>query len=474
MPLKTVMLLLGFFGASAATFYAPIAGVVAYVLHYHLWPEERWWGQVISHWGIRYSLTIALCLAVGVFVRQHALNWRSRLMTSGDWLLIAIGVLAGISIVAGPSWSPDSYEYELQMAVVEKFFKVLAFCLLLTHIVTTRSRFETLINTMIIATLYLGYLAWDAPGWKFNHARLDGIGGPDFRESSFLGAHFAMMLPLIGVQFLRGGWRMKCFCVVAGALTTNGLILTRTRAAAIALGVGVIVAALFAIKRHRLKIWGGLVLAVCAAVMLTDGGFRERVKSIETNPSHMDSSSLGRLTIWKSAAGMWRDHPLGVGVGNFQSMIGSYNEHVRRRDAHNTFVRCISEMGPLGLMVLTMLVVHGFLQLKRSRRMTRKSPAHQDYLLLTYGVMTSISVMLTSSVFMTQLYVEEFWWFLMLPICMWRCAMNETIPMVADAPEVSRSKLSAGLVPLPIPAPAPAAVGQVDKYWRPVEVFRCG
>lgn len=459
MAVKTLLLLFTFFTSSAAALYVPMVGIMAYVMHYHIWPEDRWWGKAISGWGLRYSFTIAVCLGIGVLLRHHALKWRGRMMMGGDWLIVGIGCLAGFSVVAGVTWSDGSYEQELQAAVTEKLFKVLIFCLLLTHVVTTRRRLDALLWTMIVATSYVGYLAWDAPSWRFNQSRLDGIGGPDFRESSFLAAHFAMMLPLIGVQFLRCAWFGKSVCLVAGALASNGLILTRTRAAVIALGIGVLVAAFLAVRGRRLKIWAGLAIAGLAALVLTDAGFRDRIRTIETNPSQMDVSSLARLTIWKAAGEMWTEHPLGVGVGNFQSMIGSYNENVRRRDAHNTFVRCLSEWGPLGLLGLVSLFLYGLSTLWRTRQMVRPTPGGEDLRLFAYGLTVSLGIMLTTSMFMTQLYIEEFWWLLVLPLCLRRAILNEPSHFLAAEPSPTVRRLLAARLP---------RVSPDDEIWRPV------
>ena len=37
----------------------------------------------------------------------------------------------------------------------------------------------------------------------------------------------------------------------------------------------------------------------------------------------------------------------------------------------------------------------------------------------------SLVVMLTTALFMTQLYIEEFWWMLTLPVCLLRAAELE-------------------------------------------------
>jgi hypothetical protein len=57
--------------------------------------------------------------------------------------------------------------------------------------------------------------------------------------------------------------------------------------------------------------------------------------------------------------------------------------------------------------------------------------------------------------FMTTLFIEEFWWFLMLPVCLDRCADNARTVTVPVAPvqeiELSQSGLDEWMPPLPNP-----------------------
>jgi O-antigen ligase len=278
---------------------------------------------------------------------------------------------------------------------------------------------------MILGTLYTGYQAWEAPVWKFSRARLDGIGGPDFRESSFLGAHFAMMLPLIGVQFLRCGWRGKALCLAAGGFAMNGLILTRTRAAFVAMCVGAVAAALLALRGKRRKILAYIVPGLLATVFLTDVGVRERMRTISMEPKAGDSSASNRLLIWEASGRMFLEHPLGVGIGNFSAEMGRFNDRVHRRDAHSAYVRCAGELGVPGVTLMAALVLSALACLRRARSLAWSCPNSLQLRYYIYGVSISLLVMLTSGLFMTQLYIEEFWWILTLPVCVLRAAEAE-------------------------------------------------
>lgn len=425
MAIKTLLLLLSFVFVSAGALFVPMIGVVGYILHYHLWPDNQWWGRELSDWGLRYAFTVGLCLLVGTVLNKHKLVLGRRVMKGHEWLMVAFWLAALASAATGVDLSLRETDHAYQAALLDKISKVLLFCLLMSHVVTTPKRLDVLIWTMILGTLYTGYQAWQAPIWQFARARLDGIGGPDFRESSFLGAHFAMMLPLIGIQFLRCGWRAKALCLVTGGLAMNGLILTRTRAAFLAMCIGAVAALLLALRGKRRKILAYVLPGLAATAFLTDAGFRERMRTITLEPKAADSSAFHRLSIWQTSGRMFLEHPLGVGIGNFSAEMGRFNEQLRRRDAHSTYLRCAAELGIPGIALLGAIVISAFACLRRAQCLAWCCPNSLQIRYYIYGVTLSLLVMLTSGLFMTQLYIEEFWWILTLPVCVLRATELE-------------------------------------------------
>jgi O-antigen ligase len=435
--IKTILLLLGFFFSSVGALFVPLIGVIGYILHYQFWPDNHWWGREISDWGLRYAFTIGVCLLLGTLLNKQKLALGGKAMRTHEWLLILFWLVAMLSLLTGLDLTFMPHQKAHQMLLVDKLSKVLLFCLLMSHVATTLKRLDLVLWALIVGTLYVGYEAWAAPVWKFTQARLQGIGGPDYRESSYLGAHFAMILPLIGAQFLRGGWKAKVVCAVAGGFALNGLILTRTRAAFLAVCVGLLAALLLALRGRRRRICVYMLPALMAAVYLTDTGFRQRMKTIRPEPLPADTSAVNRLEIWRASGEMFLQHPLGVGVGNFRTVLSHFT-HLKRRDAHNTYIRCAVELGAFGVMALGVLVISAGWCLYRANRWAWRCPYTWQIRYYTYGLSVSLVVMLTTAMFMTQLYIEEFWWMLTLPVCLLRAAELEylrTGALVTETPE---------------------------------------
>lgn len=443
MGLKTI-LFLGLFGfCTAGALVSPILGVLGYSAHYAIGPEGQWWSAPIRHWGIRYSFILAAATAVGM-----ALNWR-KLRFGGQSLLgheklviLFLAVVWLVTLVA-----PETVgRYTTVDHPAVKFTKVVVFTLMLTHVVTSVKNLDRLLWVLVIAALILGLQAWDTPRRAFIKGRLEGVGGPDFTDANFFAAYMATMLPIIGVQFLRSKWVGKVLCLAAGAFTANAIILTRSRGAMVGVGCGCLAAAILAPKRQRLKIAIGLIVAVLGGLYLTDPQFRERTGTVTRSEEERDTSAQSRVRLALAGLEMLRDHPFGVGVGNFYQNIGHYIPEYPGKDAHNTYVRCFTETGIIGIAVFGAIILSALSSLRNIIRQAERLPAVErgDISYLGFGLLISLVTLLGCCLTMSLTYVEFTWWLLMLPVCL-RRAMNNLslVPAREDdggIPGVGRSR----------------------------------
>jgi hypothetical protein len=342
-----------------------------------------------------------------------------------------------------------------------KFTKVLIFVFMLTHVVTDLKNLNRLVWVLVIGGLILGMQAWGTPRRAFQSGRLEGIGGPDFSECNFLAAFLVSVLWLIGVQFLRSGWKGKVLCFLAGGFAANAVVLTRSRSALVGLAAGGLVA-LFAVpKRYRGYLAVGLVVAAAGFYYLTDEQFLARAATVMHSEEERDSSAQSRIVLAQAGFRMWRDHPLGVGPGNFYQNIGRYVPEYAGKDAHNTYVRCLTELGAIGIAVYLGLLVNAAWVLRRAMRQAARLPASLEgqVTLLCFGMMCSLAAMAGCFLTISLTYVEFTWWFLMLPVCMERTVYNlladaHGVPSPAAAP-VLRSQPLPWTVPGGSRSPAP-------------------
>jgi len=410
LSIKTlVYLILLFSGIVGSVVYHPFLGIMGYIVTYNINPVGHWWGSPLVDWGIRYSLLLAIATGLGIILHRSKLKVKKFIESQEILLVIFLGVV-WLSIPLG--LGPNSEESN-----AVKMAKVVIILLMASHVITTLRRYEAMIWTLIIAGLYLGFETYAAPVSMFSGGRLNvGIGGSDFREGNFLGAHFAILLPFLGVMFIKGGWKSKGLCLISGVFVTNSIILCRSRGIFLAILAGIISAIIFSIPRQRTKILLGIGIAIVGAIFLTDPGFWRKMEDIETDAAQMDTSARGRLLAWEASLSMASDYPLGVGEGNFKAIIGQYNPQMTGRDTHNTFLRCLTELGVHGASVLLLLIGNAFWILFKLKKQIQSLPHKTDFIWHIYALRTALIIYLIAGIFITHTYIEEFYWLLIYPL----------------------------------------------------------
>jgi len=435
MPLRSIAFLLYFCGSTAASFVAPIAGVLCYVALYHIYPETTWWGKVLQPLGIRYAYIVAACLVVGAVINLNRLRYGARFMHPIEWGILLVFLTMLLSGASGAAWN------ERTGFVIDKMWKVFLFAFTMSHVVVVRRHVWFLVIMFTVMSLYLGHEATNAPPGAFEHNRLNGIGGPDFRESTGLAIHLVALLPFAAVLLWQKYWRFKVLAFFAACYSINAILLCRARSAFLAALIAAVLAVWYIPRRHRG--WAVTVLAfgMLGSVKLADEWFWVRMKTIISSHEQREVSSAARLLIWASAWEMIKDNPLGVGVGQFQRMVDRYTTQEDRltygnaateslnmiaRDAHNSFILCTAEMGIPGLacFLATLAMAWGTLsRLKRRVRAHLSDPGLFE--MLIFANRMALLIYIIGGMFTSRLYTEGFWWMVILPVCLKRAVENE-------------------------------------------------
>jgi O-antigen ligase len=314
---------------------------------------------------------------------------------------------------------------------------------MMTHILTRyRDTRRVPWLLVLVGGLYMGVDAWTAAENRYVKGRLELLGGSDFRESNTAAAHLVFVAALAGVLFLKSrNWAQRVFYLVAGGFTVNAIVLTQSRAAILALAAGGAAAPFLARRGKRLVVVVCLILGACAAYALTNKNFWSRAETMTVDSGSLEESARSRLEVWRAGLNMWADNPLGVGAGSFYTVIGRYDAHHAGRDCHNTYIRCAAELGTPGLILFLALLLNAFRTLRRASRLAVGTPFEDDIAWDCYGMQLALIAYLTAGWFIGLTYVEELWWFLCLPVCLERSALNaaRTAPRIAQLPAQRRA-----------------------------------
>jgi O-antigen ligase len=427
MPIKTTLFLFAFVFACGGALFVPLIGVIGYVMHYQIGPENQWWGQAISHWGLRFSFILGGLAGISTIIHRKRLQYGEKVMLKQEWLVVLFLALVWVSYVINPTGKLTYLGGDDIPAL--KISKIILFGLILTHVMSTVKRMNILFWAFVVGAAFLGYQAYTAgPAAFASGTRLNKIGGPDFREANGLALYLAGCIPIIAVQFMRSGWIGKVACLIAGPLAVNGIVLTQSRGAVVGLTVGVIVALVKVPKRHRRIVLVGLAVVAVGGFALTNPEFWDRTATITAEEGQRDASAQGRIEYWRGSLGMLRDHPLGVGPGRFRGMVGPYlaGDNRIKPDAHSTYVLCYSELGIQGFIVYIMLVIGAWRILTRVQKGAARLTGGRggELVWVSYALLVSLSIYLATSLTGSKLYSESLWWFLLMPVCLIRALEN--------------------------------------------------
>jgi O-antigen ligase len=425
MPIRSLTFLLYFGSSCAGALVVPMAGVLCYLVLYHVYPQTTWWGMRLEFLGIRYSFICGLCLMIGTALNLNRLRFGKKFLQPVEWSILGVFLAISLSAVLTTEWIDKSE------MVLDKMFKVFLFCLMMSHVVVSKKRIWYLTLFFMLMALYLGHEARNAPLSAFEQNRLNGIGGPDFRESAALAIHLFALLPFVAVVFRQKSLSLKVLSFLAAGYALNAILLCRARSAFLAGIVAGLMALWYIPRKHRRWATCMLALGLCGGVMLSDSYFRERMATIFSSAEERDKSAGSRLIIWSAAWEMFKDYPQGVGIGRFEYEIGQYAPEAlprqsNRRDAHNTYVLCAGETGIIGLAAFLTTLGLAWWTLGYAHRNVRRHLDDSDlFELIIFANRLALLVYMIAGCFVSRFYTEGMWIFIIMPACIARAVNNE-------------------------------------------------
>jgi len=423
MPLTAIGFWLLYISGVGAALVTPLAGVLLYILVYHLNPEYQWWGEGIRAVGLRTSLTVIIAVMIGLVLRYKRYRGLARQFPMPIVWALGLVLLAIASMTWGYGFS------ERGALLAEKIVKVMIFVLILIRCVREPKHYHLVIIAWLCGVFYIGYQAFGNVGIHRSGRLAAGLGGPDFGESSGLAVHLVSTLPLIGAMFFMARrWWSRGFILLLGALSVNTIILTRTRNAIVGLLAMGVVAVLSLPRGYRRKGWAAIAVGALLAFQLTDPGWWDRMSTISNY--HRDASAAKRLDYWRAAVEMAGRHPLGIGLGNFHEVVKDYTPGLRAaRSAHSTYFECLAEFGYPGLALFAMV---SLLTLRRLNRVRREANHIESDFPIDIGgcrmrfhlgwhamaLRAGLCGYLACGIFTTRLWTEDFWILIGLACCL--------------------------------------------------------
>lgn len=398
-----------FFGA----LFNPTMGILGYLSVYLFYDSSVWWCKSIAIYLSRPSLVASIFLFIGCLLHRDKIDWNISRREIQFYLFLGTAWLVSIAFGVGM--------HEASWGALEKITKMFIFIFLLLRVVHTLDGFKLLMWGYILGAIFLAYQAHDIG--QFSGGRLEDMGGIDFREANAFALFMAFGITLLGFQLLKGAWWKKVLYVIAIAAMLDTIVLTQSRAAFLGMALACPYVLLSAPRKYRKRIYLCVTLGAVLFFMLSDVYFLKRMDTIgdeaEQLKSTAEKTNISRIDFWNTSIRIFADHPLGIGVWNFQNIVPYYDPDNPGLDAHNTYVLCYTEIGIIGIILFMVIIIEAFFQLRRIRQIVKGTPYEQEISLFAISLGTSLLIYVLGG-FMSHsyLYNEITWMLLALPICL--------------------------------------------------------
>jgi O-antigen ligase len=233
------------------------------------------------------------------------------------------------------------------------------------------------------------------------------------------------MLVLVGQRWFR--W----IAIGAMPFILNGIVLSGSRGAFLALVCGGLMLVVFKPSTHRKSFYALGVLALMLFAVLGQSYYWERLGSIKAAASEdedtMDSSAASRFVIVNAQLRMAAAYPWGTGHRGTAVLSPQYIEDrylttspndptgQRRRSSHNTFMTALVEQGIPGAVMYVWLLWWCFRTLRQQRRLARTEEWPPEQRAQLAAIAATLMVVFVAGQFVDYLKIEvQIWFFAIL------------------------------------------------------------
>ncbi|GIW84270.1 MAG: hypothetical protein KatS3mg106_783 [Gemmataceae bacterium] len=362
---------------------------------FEVWP---WLGEI--HLERLYML-----FTLGVWVVYPHKRWLGNALQGG---------VAGLAAAVLLAWLLSPWS-ERSQPVVEDWFKILVFFLLLTTTVEDEAGLRRLVvGFVLVMGLYQLHSLREYLGGRHTYrmgiARMIGV-DQTMGDPNTFGASLVVALPLLGALWqsgIGGRWG-RVACVGYGALSVLCILLTGSRSAF--LGLLTWGTLLISRSRQRFRLLIVAILVAPAAFLTLPESLQNRFLTIidpSVGPKNAQESGQGRIEGFFTGLALWQAYPLaGVGPGAWRPATGS------KLESHNLYGQLVGELGTVGLLAFAGLLAAYHSNIRRLRRVGQDHPFLQHWLPLTLARAIGISVLLllVLGIFGHNLYRYTWLWY---------------------------------------------------------------
>ena len=364
---------------------------------------------------LRLEMIVGSVTLAGLAYQQYLRDGRLALDRSWQTRFLCLFVVAAFFSV------PTSYWRSVSVDGVMTLLKILAFYIMVVHLVDTRVRLKVFIWTLLVLTI--GVIASSFEGTVYVKQGIErvygitsAVGGPNA-----LGATVAATFPLLLLLGLHKPLRgLRPLLLASCVMLVYVLSITGSRAGVLGFLGGLACLWWMSPRRVATGLVGVIVLVV--AFTFLPNQYKQRYSTITS--STLDASSLGRIETWKDGMHMVADRPLlGVGINAFQT--AHYVRDGWGLDAHSMYIQVLAEVGLIGAVPFFCFLVQMLILNRRTARILESEPDWTFERVVLHGVFAGLVALLIGATFGTQ-YIKRLWYiYAAVQLVTLRCYVDE-------------------------------------------------
>lgn len=406
--MRTVVLLLLYYGCVLYTWKNPAFGMLFFVHITIFRPDALVWGNLAFG---RLHLIASLSTLLAYLIHKNAFAGSMEGSFQKANLYIFFYFVLWIFIVS--IFAEYSVQLSLDKAI--EIAKIFILCFLFMKMINTERRLETYIW---VTSLSFGLLSfWGVLQGLAGNNRLDTLwpGG-----SNYIAAQLALIAPFTFAKVfdveLSVKYRLVFF--ISALWIVLCCVYTDSRGGFLGLSVGMLV--LILQVKQRMRILAGIALGAALTSPFIPTHYFNRITSIFVEKEELDESAASRPVLWKIALRIWQDHPIaGVGLENFSPVKETYVDQVRdivsneeifrlifgrQRYTHGLYPGMMAEVGIVGTGLFLLLLLRN--ALCRFPHAFKKSSNYRKWSLPVRGAQAGLIGFAVAAIFGDFQYIE--------------------------------------------------------------------
>jgi O-antigen ligase len=312
--------------------------------------------------GTHFLDLLFIAVLIGIFVNKKAFTINNNSIIIGLYLLVSYITLWNSSMnfsLPAPITTQNELLIQWKSYAVMIFMYYLAF-----NALKDQDQHKILIVIMAVVILFISIRSYRAFTVGLSFVEENRMVGP-FETVRLDSNHFGAFIVSYCSFFLglllfdKDKWRRLLF-LATFVFGLYPLFFSYSRGAYMA-AIGVLV--FFGLIKKRSLLVLALVLFLSWQTLLPPTVV-ERIEMTKTEEGELEGSAGVRLDLWSHAMDLFRKNPiLGVGWGGFRFTVP---EGFKFKDAHNLYMKTLSEQGIIGLILLLFIF---FMSLKSGQRL---------------------------------------------------------------------------------------------------------